>query len=294
MKELRSASDDAVAGFLASVEIFSAFSPQELQQLAMLVDSRWYDFGDTVFDAGQKGTGLYIIRSGTVRMFSDDNGKEISVGVRKAGDVLAEIGALREHKHDSSVRASARTELLFLSREAIAPFLVRNKDASTFLASYTAIRMAGGVVSRLFDLRGKVEHNELSQLVRSIGVKRVEAGTTILSQGSSDDRRLYVVRQGTVKITREEDGAQYPIATVRQGELFGEAAALTPREQFASVVAETEAVLLVIPAETRALRSSSTSRRSRSCSKAGCKPPSARSSARKSWRIAAAGGRCWI
>ena len=138
-----------------------------------------------MFDAGQKSTGLYVIRSGTVRMFSEDNGKEISMGVRKAGDVLAEIGALREHKQESSVRASARTELLYLSREAFAPILARNKDAASFLASYTAIRMAGGVVSRLFDLRGKVDQNELAQLVRSLGVKRVKAGATVVTQGST-------------------------------------------------------------------------------------------------------------
>jgi ATP-binding cassette, subfamily B, bacterial HlyB/CyaB len=101
MKELRSASDDAVASFLSTTEMFSAFTPQELQQLSVHADSRWFDFGETVFEQGQKCTGVYVIRSGAVRIFGDDQGKEISVGVRKAGDVLAEIGALREHKHDT-------------------------------------------------------------------------------------------------------------------------------------------------------------------------------------------------
>ena len=250
MKELRSVSDDAVVAFLGTVEMFSAFNAADLQQLATYADSRWYDFGEPVFEAGQKNAGLYVIRSGTVRLFSEDNGKEVSQGVRKGGDVLAEIGALREHVHDVSARASAKTEILFLSREAIAPVLASNKDAAAFLSSYTAIRMAGGVVSRLFELKGKVDQNELAQLVRSLGVKRVQAGVTILTQGSSEDRRLYVVRQGKVRITREEEGTQYPISTARQGEFFGEFAALNPGEQPASVVAETDAVLLVLPADT--------------------------------------------
>ena len=172
------------------------------------------------------------------------------MGVRKAGDVLAEIGALREHKHESSVRASSKAELLFLPREAIAPILARNKDAASFLSSYTAIRMAGGAVSRLFDLKGKVDQTELSQLVRSVGVKRVDAGATVLAQGSTADKRLYVVRQGQVRIVREEEGTQYAIGTARQGETFGEFAALNAAEQPASVIAETEVVLLVIPEES--------------------------------------------
>ncbi|MBM0106848.1 peptidase domain-containing ABC transporter [Steroidobacter sp. S1-65] len=250
MKELRSLADDAVVEFLATVEMFSAFTAADLQQLATYVDSHWYEFGQPVFEAGQKNTGLYVVRSGSVRLFSDDNGKEVSQGVRKAGDVVAEIGALREHVHDVSARASAKTEILFLSREAIAPVLANNKDAATFLTSYTAIRMAGGAVSRLFDLKGKVEQAELAQLVRSLGVKRVEAGATVLTQGSSEDRRLYVVRQGKVRITREEQGTQYSIGTARQGEFFGESAALNAGEQPASVIAETDSVLLVIPTDT--------------------------------------------
>lgn len=250
MKELRSLADDAIVEFLGTVEMFSAFSAADLQHLATYVDSRWYEFGEPVFEAGQKNAGLYVIRSGTVRLFSEDNGKEVSQGVRKAGDVVAEIGALREHAHDVSARASTKTEVLFLSREAIASVLATNKDAAAFLTSYTAIRMAGGVVGRLFELKGKVDQAELAQLVRSLGVKRVEAGATILTQGSSEDRRLYVVRQGKVKITREEEGTQYPIGIARQGEFFGEFAALNPGEQPASVVAETDVLLLVIPTDT--------------------------------------------
>jgi ATP-binding cassette subfamily B protein len=249
MKELH-APDDALVAFLSGVEMFSAFNNQEVRALASYVQSRWYDFGDAIFDAGQKCTGLYVIRSGSVRMFTEDNGKEISMGVRKAGDVLAEIGALREHKHESSVRASSKSELLFLPREAIAPILVRNKEAAVFLASYTALRMAGGAVNRLFDLKGKVDQNELSQLVRSVGVKRVDAGAKVLEQGSTADKRLYVVRQGQVRIVRELEGAQFVVGTARQGETFGEFAALNAAAQPDSVIADAESVLLVIPEES--------------------------------------------
>jgi ATP-binding cassette, subfamily B, bacterial HlyB/CyaB len=43
---------------------------------------------------------------------------------------------------------------------------------------------------------------------------------------------------------------QYPIASVRPGEVFGEFAALHAREQPATAVAETDVVLLIIPEET--------------------------------------------
>ncbi len=47
-----------------------------------------------------------------------------------------------------------------------------------------------------------MDQAELAQLVRSLGVKRVEAGATT-KQGSSDDRRFGAL--GKVKITRDEE-----------------------------------------------------------------------------------------
>ena len=132
--------------------------------------------------------------------FSSENGKESSLGVRKDGDILDELGALRDHSQEYSVRASAKTELLFIPRAAFRGILEKNKAATHFITNYAAIRMAGGIVNRLFDLKGKVAHSELEQYVSSVGVKRLSAGKTILEQDSQDDRRLYIIHQGKVKL----------------------------------------------------------------------------------------------
>ncbi|MDB5772099.1 MAG: cyclic nucleotide-binding protein, partial [Burkholderia sp.] len=221
-----------------------------LEQLAGHAESRFFSFGDTVCNAGEPADGLYVVKSGSVRIFTEDQGKEISMGVRKEREVFAEIAMLRDYRHESSVRASAKTELLFIPRGVIEPVVSRNPAAMGFVTSYLAISSAGGVVARLFDLRGKVNKNELEDFVRSVGVKRVNAGREILKQDARDDRRLYVVRHGEVRIVRIEDGDEYPLATLRQGEIFGERACLMRQEQMASVIANTDVTLLVIPEKT--------------------------------------------
>jgi ATP-binding cassette subfamily B protein len=241
---------ESLAEFLSSVEILSPFKPEELERLAQQTESRFFSFGDTVCNAGDPANGLFVIKSGSVRMFTEENGKEISMGVRKAREVFADIAMLRDARHESSVRASAKTELLFIPREAIEPIISRNPAAYAFVTSYVAISSAGGFVARLFDLRGKVNKNELEEFVRSVGVKRVAAGKEILKQDSRDDRRLYVVRQGEVHVVRHEEGSEFPLATLRHGEIFGEKACLVRQEQMASVIANTDTVLLVIPEKT--------------------------------------------
>ena len=90
--------EESTVEFLAGVEMFSAFRKEELEALAAQTRPQWYEFGEKVCDANDRCDGVFIIRSGTVRLFTEENGKEISMGVRKAGDVFAEIGALREHR----------------------------------------------------------------------------------------------------------------------------------------------------------------------------------------------------
>jgi len=239
-----------LADFLASVEILSPFSREEIDRLAEHAESRFFAFGDTVCNAGDPAGGLLIVKSGSVRVFTEENGKEISMGVRKEREVIAEIAMLRDYRHESSVRASLKTELLFIPRKVIEPIIARNPAALEFVASYVAISSAGGFVTRLFDLRGKVNKAELEEFVRSVGVKRVSAGKEILKQDAKEDRRLYVIRQGEVKLSRMEEGTEFPLATLRQGDIFGEKACLMRQEQMVTVTAVTDTTLLVIPEKT--------------------------------------------
>jgi len=235
------------AEFLSTVEILSVFKPEELEQLAAAVEKRSYAFGDTICKAGDPADGLYIIKSGSVRVFTEEHGKEISMGVRKAGEVFAEIAMLRSSRHEMSARAALKTELWFIPRTAIEPVVARNPAALDFINKAVAVSSAGGLVARLFDLRGKVSKPELDEFVHSVGVKRVAAGKEILKQGARDERRLYVVRQGQVRVVVQDANDEYVLATLGPGEIFGEKACLMRQEQPASVLAGTEATLLVIP-----------------------------------------------
>lgn len=238
------------ADFLASIDLFSALTRRDLDRLAEHAQPRVLAFGDTACSAGETAEGLFVVRSGSIRVFAEEGGKEVSLGVRKTGEVLAEMVMLRDYQHESSARASAKSELLFIPRSVIAPIVAGNPAARAFVASRVAISSAGGLISQLFDLRGKVDKSELENLIRSVGVKQISAGKEILKQDSREDRRLYVVRHGEVRVVRHDEGTDYPLATLRQGDTFGEKACLMRQDQFASVVASTDTALLVIPEKT--------------------------------------------
>jgi len=233
--------------FLASVDLLSTLTRVAIESLAQSVESRLLAFGDSVCTAGEPATGLFIVKSGSIRVFASDGEKETSLGIRKTGEVLGEMTILREYKHEWSARSSGKTELLYIPREVIAPIVSSNPTARAFIADRVAISSAGGMISHLFDLKSKVDKSELEALTRSVGVKRVGAGKVILKQGAKEDRRLYVVRDGEVRVIRNEEGTEYQLATLRKGETFGEKACLMRQEQNASILAGTDTTVLVIP-----------------------------------------------
>jgi ATP-binding cassette, subfamily B, bacterial HlyB/CyaB len=235
------------AEFLTSVDLLSALTRADIERLAEGAQSRLLAFGDTVCTAGEEALGLFIVKSGSIRVFATDGDKETSLGVRKAGEVFGEMVMLRTYQHEWSARASSKSELLFIPRNVITPILAANPAARAFVASRVAISSAGGLISHLFDLRSKVDKSELEELTRSVGVKRVTVGQEILKQGSGEDRRLYVVRHGEVSVVRHDDGAEFKLATLRKGETFGEKACLLRQDQPAAVIAGADTTVLVIP-----------------------------------------------
>jgi subfamily B ATP-binding cassette protein HlyB/CyaB len=236
--------------FLASVELLSALTRADLERLAQSAESRLLAFGDAVCTAGEVATGLLIVKSGSIRVFAAEGDKERSLGVRKKGEVVGEMSMLREYRHEWSARASGKVELLVIPRSVIGPILTANAAARAFVAGRVAVSTAGGMINQLFDLKTQVDKSELEDLTRNVGVKRVGAGKEILKQDSRDDRRLYVIRQGEVRLVRHEDGKEYPLATLGKGETFGEKSLLMRQEQLATAISTQDTILLVIPEKT--------------------------------------------
>ncbi len=245
-------SDASLTEFLKKVEILSPFNQSELERLSEQVRIAHYEFGSTVLNAGDPSEGLYIIKSGRVRLFAEDRGKEKSIGTMEAGDTFAEISAMTDQKMDISVRASFNpdTEIIILPREAVTNLLNRNENAKRFVSQYIALKAMGGFMTQLFDLRKKVDRAELHDIVQNIGIKSISAGQKILAQDSAEDRRLYIIREGRVKIAGEKEGKAYDLMIHGPGEVFGEKACLMYSTQQAAAVALSDVVVVVVPQKT--------------------------------------------
>ncbi|RLC09802.1 MAG: peptidase C39 [Deltaproteobacteria bacterium] len=236
--------------FLGDVEVFSSFKYEELEYLAEHARSQRYKLGSTILNAGNQSKGLYVIRSGRVRLLAQNGGKEKSVSVQEAGDTFGEISVLKDQPMEYSVRASGKTEIIFFPREVVIKLLSENEAARNFMTRYVAFKVAGGFVTWLFDLPSKVSRTEIQEIIQSVGIRRTEAGQEIIAQDSAEDRSLYLIRYGNVRIVREEEGTVYDLTVLGMGQLFGEKACLLYSGQQAGAIAESDVVLIVVPQKT--------------------------------------------
>ena len=67
--------DTALVEFLSTIEAFSPFDSNELEQLAASVVIKEYEFRKTILSTGDHGQGLYNVKSGRVRLLTEDGGK---------------------------------------------------------------------------------------------------------------------------------------------------------------------------------------------------------------------------
>jgi CRP/FNR family transcriptional regulator, cyclic AMP receptor protein len=109
--------EETLGGFLGTVPVFSDLAGRELRFLENLVHLRHYHPHESVFAAGDPGSGMYVIRSGRVQIYMrHDNGREEELAQLGPGDFFGETTLTAPAVRSASVRTLDHTELIGLFR----------------------------------------------------------------------------------------------------------------------------------------------------------------------------------
>ena len=130
------------ADSLSRVPLFKRLEPHELEHLAEDVAQVDYKAGETIFNEHDLGDGLYVVETGSVRIWvMDEDVHEVTLAELKPGDFFGELAVLDRGERSSSATALTDTHLHKLSSDAFQEFLIEHPDASIDVICEIAQRM---------------------------------------------------------------------------------------------------------------------------------------------------------
>lgn len=109
--------EESLAYFLGTLPLFADLSPRELAYFEKLVHPRRYADSESVFSEGDPGSGIYMVRSGRVLIFTRDrHGRERELALLGPGDLFGETTLAAPSVRTASARTLEQCELVGLFR----------------------------------------------------------------------------------------------------------------------------------------------------------------------------------
>jgi len=126
---------------LAGIEIFELLQEEDRRALADVVDSVKLKATEVLFQAGDPGEALFIVRSGSIELFIKDTvGQKIVLTVAEEGDLFGELSLLDSGPRTATAVALTDVELLVLDRDDLLLLFQKRPDAALhMLAAMSAM-----------------------------------------------------------------------------------------------------------------------------------------------------------
>jgi CRP/FNR family transcriptional regulator, cyclic AMP receptor protein len=112
---------------LAEGGFFASLDPGEREALAAHLDHVTVGQGEVLFEFGEPGDFLYIVRTGAVELFvKDTTGQKIVLAMAQPGDLFGELSLLDDGPRTATATAVVDSELIALDRDDLL-LLVRSR-----------------------------------------------------------------------------------------------------------------------------------------------------------------------
>jgi CRP-like cAMP-binding protein len=109
--------EDSLAYFLNNLPMFAELNGRELNVLEKMVHVRNYGVSEVVFEEGDPGTGMYMIRSGGVSILAkNQQGTDDELALLGPGDFFGETTLTAPAPRSATARTTEQTELIGLFR----------------------------------------------------------------------------------------------------------------------------------------------------------------------------------
>lgn len=186
--------------------------------------------GEDVIVQGEMGDIFYLLEEGSVDVYISKKGQpEAKVHTYTPGNAFGELAIMYNAPRAATCRAQTSCKLWALDRISfkvivVAAAMLKREQYMGFLKKVPLLE--------------QLSEMELSTLADSLAEEKFNDGDTIFKQGDDGDF-FYVVKEGVAICSQKDAAGQSKIvATLNEGDYFGEIALLTAKARQATVAAQ--------------------------------------------------------
>jgi CRP/FNR family transcriptional regulator, cyclic AMP receptor protein len=101
--------------FLMTYPIYRDFEPQDIDVLSQICEEAVYKDKETIFSAGSPGDAMYIIKSGSVKIWIETEKRKKMIALLSDGEFFGEMALIDNSPRSATVTAEGGTALVKLS-----------------------------------------------------------------------------------------------------------------------------------------------------------------------------------
>ncbi|MDT8376002.1 MAG: cyclic nucleotide-binding domain-containing protein [Mariprofundaceae bacterium] len=201
-----------------------------------------------ILSEGEVSPHLYLVQSGVLRVNKRHGNEIFEVGSITPGEVFSEASVLYNSPAGAEVRTIEPSVLYQIPADQVRDVLASNERFNRSISQIAERRAAASAlaVNPIFAT--------LPQVVREVALYNgqfitIDAGDTLMSEGSADIRFMFIVLSGEAEISMQHPGdpkKKIVVARASSGDEIGEISVITGKPHAATVVATTTLRLMVL------------------------------------------------
>jgi signal transduction histidine kinase len=126
---------------LRRVSLFADLATEDLEQLCQMARTVSVDSGELIFEEGSPGDALYVILDGELEVAKRQDGQDVVLAVRRAGELVGEMSLLAQAPRSASVRTLRESRLLVISQTAFQTLLSCSPSAHLMILRTVTSRL---------------------------------------------------------------------------------------------------------------------------------------------------------
>jgi ferredoxin-NADP reductase/CRP-like cAMP-binding protein len=226
-------------GLLVKNPVFQSLTPADWAELLALAEPVSVPAGHVLFDIGDIGDALYIIRSGTVVILTTDGkGREIVLATLAEGACFGEQALLPGNRRRNAKALSAEpTRLLRIGLETFLAFLQNRQELAQRLREVGLAQLRDNLARQHDIFKPLLGLLKTEPAADALTTEEFEHGEVVFREGDPGDR-VFLIASGFVKFSRRENGQDIALGRLGQGHYFGEIATLNQAPRSATATAD--------------------------------------------------------